>query len=92
VVDRVVMGARLFPLQGYPFLLEVSVEYALGPGGLTVTTTATNPGEHALPYGCGQHSYLSPGGEGLIDDCTLRLGAAPGLDQVSAARALEPSP
>lgn len=75
-VDRVVMGARLFPLQGYPFLLEVSVEYVLGSGGLTVSTTATNLGERALPYGCGQHPYLSPGDDGVVDDCTLQLDAA----------------
>lgn len=74
-VDRVVMGARLSPREGYPFQLEVRVEYTVGAGGLTVTTTATNSGEHALPYGCGQHPYLAPGGDGTIDDCTLRLDA-----------------
>ncbi|MFQ4149249.1 aldose 1-epimerase family protein [Arthrobacter sp. LAPM80] len=74
--DRVVMGVRLFPLMGYPFRLDVQVEYALGAGGLRVTTTATNSGEHALPYGCGQHPYLAPGGHGTVDGCTLRLDAA----------------
>lgn len=72
---RVMMGARLFPLEGYPFRLDVSVDYALGEDGLTVTTTATNSGNQALPYGCGQHPYLSPGGEGTIDGCTLQLEA-----------------
>jgi len=38
-------------------------------------TTATNSGEQACPYGCGQHPYLSPG-DGLVDDCTLHLDAA----------------
>jgi len=74
--DRVVMGARLFPLLGYPFLLDMRIEYALGPGGLTVTTTATNQGPHALPYGSGQHPYLAPGDDGVIDDCILQLDAA----------------
>ena len=73
--DRVVMGARLFPLEGYPFRLEVQVAYELGDGGLTVTTTATNSGEHTLPYGCGQHPYLAPGSDGTIDDCILQLDA-----------------
>ncbi|HEV7209825.1 MAG TPA: aldose 1-epimerase family protein [Mycobacteriales bacterium] len=73
--DRVVMGTRLHPLQGYPFTLEVEVAYQLDEAGLTVRTTATNVGEHTCPYGCGQHPYLSPG-PGLVDDCTLQLDAA----------------
>lgn len=72
--DRVVMAARLHPLQGYPFLLDVEIEYLLDTAGLTVTTTATNAGDRPCPYGCGQHPYLSPG-SGLIDDCTVRLAA-----------------
>ena len=71
----VTMEIRLFPMQGYPFVLEVTVEYALGAEGLKVTTTATNAGVHACPYGCGQHPYLSPG-TGLVDECTLQLEAA----------------
>lgn len=73
--DHVTMAATLFPLEGYPFSLRLSVDYQLGPQGLTVTTTATNVGDRAAPYGCGQHPYLSPGA-GLIDDCTLQLEAA----------------
>lgn len=72
---RVVMGARLYPLMGYPFTLELRVAYSLGTNGLTVATTATNLGAQACPYGVGQHPYLSPG-SGLIDDCTLTLDAA----------------
>jgi aldose 1-epimerase len=73
--SRVVMTTVLHPLSGYPFHLKVSVEYELDDAGLTVTTTATNLGTSTLPYGCGQHPYLSPG-TGLIDDCLLELGAA----------------
>ncbi len=72
--ERVVMGIRLYPLDGYPFTLDVSIAYELAAGGLTVTTTSTNLGEQACPFGSGQHPYLSPG-TGLIDDCTLELGA-----------------
>lgn len=74
--NRAVMGAQLFPLEGYPFQLEVRVEYTLDAGGLTVTTTATNTGAHAMPYGSGQHPYLAPGGDGTVDGCTLQLDAA----------------
>lgn len=69
---RVVMAARVFPLNGYPFMLDVEVEYRLTDDGLVVTTTATNAGDHALPYGCGHHPYLSPG-PGLLDDAELEL-------------------
>jgi aldose 1-epimerase len=72
---QVTMGTWLFPMPGYPFLLDVEVDYVLGDDGLTVTTTAVNRGEQACPYGAGQHPYLSPGA-GLIDDCTLQLAAA----------------
>jgi aldose 1-epimerase len=73
--DRVVMAARLHPQQGYPFALDVEVAYRLTPEGLEVTTTATNIGDRACPYGDGQHPYLSPA-DARIDDCTLELPGA----------------
>lgn len=73
--DRVTMAAVIHPMQGYPFTVAVRVTYRLSGDGLDVTTTATNFGDHAAPYGCGQHPYLSPG-DGLLDECTLHLGAA----------------
>lgn len=71
----VTMGARLFPMPGYPFLLDVEVAYTLGDGGLQVATTATNLGSAPCPYGAGQHPYLSPG-DAVVDGCTLELRAA----------------
>lgn len=73
--DRVVMTARLLPMTGYPFALEAAVDYSVSDDGLVVTSTATNIGDQACPYGAGQHPYLSPG-DGLIDACTLTLPAA----------------
>ena len=73
--DRVTMSARLHPQPGYPFDLTVEVAYALEGGGLSVTTTATNRGDSACPYGTGQHPYLSAGGASL-DQCTAVLPAA----------------
>lgn len=72
--NRVVIAARLYPLQGYPFTLDLSIAYELGGEGLTVTTTAENIGDRTCPYGHGQHPYLSPG-DGLVDACTLELRA-----------------
>jgi aldose 1-epimerase len=75
--SRVVMGARLHPMTGYPFALDVRIAYELSELGLGVSTTATNVGESSCPYGCGQHPYLSPGpAAGTIDECSLELPAA----------------
>jgi aldose 1-epimerase len=71
---RVTMAVRLHPQPGYPFDLHVQVAYALDDGGLTVTTTATNLGLRACPYGNGQHPYLSAGGA-LLDECTATVPA-----------------
>jgi aldose 1-epimerase len=72
---HVIVEATLHPMPGYPFALALQIAYALGRGGLTVSTTATNLGTQACPYGAGQHPYLSPG-SGSIDECTLQLPAA----------------
>lgn len=59
--DRVVMGLRLHPQPGYPFILDLSVEYVLSPEGLTVRTTARNSGDAPCPYAAGAHPYLTVG-------------------------------
>ena len=71
---HVVMATTLFPLQGYPFTLDVRVSYRLDENGLSVRTMATNLGDQPAPYACGQHPYLSPG-VGTVDGCTLKLQA-----------------
>lgn len=72
--DRVVMGMRLHPRPGYPFSLGLTVEYRVGPEGLTVRTSATNRGPTACPYGSGAHPYLRVGTP-TVDAAWLR---APG--------------
>jgi aldose 1-epimerase len=71
---RVVMSNCLRPSPGYPFALEVQIEYSLSDDGLRVRTSARNLGGCACPYGAGQHPYLSPGAAS-IDDCTLQIPA-----------------
>jgi aldose 1-epimerase len=51
--NRVAMATRLHPMRGYPFLLDIEVDYALDQQGLTVVTTAANRGVRACPYGAG---------------------------------------
>ena len=72
--DRVVLEHTLHPLPGYPFSLALAIEYSLSQDGLRVTSTATNIGLDACPYGFGMHPYLTMGTE-KIDGLILR---APG--------------
>jgi aldose 1-epimerase len=72
---RVVLNHLLEPRPGYPFALDVSIEYALGRGGLTVTTTTTNVGADACPFGSGQHPYIHLG-TGEIDSLVVRAPGA----------------
>jgi aldose 1-epimerase len=71
---RVLMTHLLHPQPGYPFPLDVSIEYLLSEEGLRVRTTATNVGATSCPYGCGAHPYLTVGTP-TVDSLILR---APG--------------
>ncbi|MCX5232535.1 gluconokinase, GntK/IdnK-type [Streptomyces sp. NPDC006553] len=72
--DSVTLGTTLCPQPGYPFLLDVRVEYRLGPDGLRTTVRATNTGPAPAPYGVGQHPYLTVGTE-LVDSAVLTVPA-----------------
>ena len=72
--DRVVLEHVLHPQPGYPFSLALRLEYAVSGEGLHVTSTATNIGRQACPYGSGHHPYLTLGRES-VDTLLLR---APG--------------
>jgi aldose 1-epimerase len=73
--SRVLMTHRLHPKPGYPFALELAVEYVLGDDGLTVRTTATNLGAEPCPFGAGAHPYVTLG-EPPVDGLLLRVPAA----------------
>ena len=72
--DAVILGTTLCPQPGYPFLLDVRVEYRLGPDGLRTVVRATNTGTEPAPYGVGQHPYLTVGTE-LVDSAVLTVPA-----------------
>jgi aldose 1-epimerase len=72
--DRVLLEHTLHPQPGYPFSLALGIEYSLSQDGLHVTSTATNIGPEACPYGFGMHPYLTMGTE-KVDELILR---APG--------------
>jgi aldose 1-epimerase len=77
---RVVVGHRLHPRPGYPFTLDIRIEYTLSESGLEVRTKATNVGEQACPYGAGAHPYLTVG-TATSDDVQL---TAPGATVLSS--------
>jgi len=76
--QRVVLVNALRPQPGYPFSLDLAIEYELSARGLTVRTTATNVGAATCPYGSGAHPYLTVGTE-TVDDVLLRVPARSAL-------------
>jgi aldose 1-epimerase len=71
---RVVTQYTLHPQPGYPFSLDVRIEYVLSGDGLVIRTTATNTGAEACPFGCGAHPWLRAM-PGTDDRATLRIPA-----------------
>jgi aldose 1-epimerase len=72
---RVVMEHALHPQPGYPFSLELRLEYTLSESGLEVRTRATNVGDDACPYGAGAHPYLTVGTD-TVDPVELHAPGA----------------
>jgi aldose 1-epimerase len=72
--DRVLLATTVEAQEGYPFRLQVRVEFVLSDEGLRTTVTTRNTGTDAAPYGTGPHPYLVAG-EGRVDDWTLTLPA-----------------
>jgi aldose 1-epimerase len=71
---RAMLEHRLNPTPGYPFTLDLRVEYSVGADGLTVGVEATNVGDDVCPYGFGAHPYIAAG-ERLVDGLELRVPA-----------------
>ncbi|MBT2209772.1 aldose 1-epimerase family protein [Actinomadura sp. NEAU-AAG7] len=102
--DRVRLRHRLLGTAGYPFRLDLDVEYALSEErGLTVRLTASNRGDATAPYGHGAHPYLTVGVP--IDACTVtfladrylpvgprKLPSGPPLDVTGTDRDLRTGP
>ena len=83
---------RIHPQPGWPVAVDVAVDWRLGPGGLSATVSAVNPGDRPAPFGCGFHPYLAvDGGAGaavltlparrrLVLDSQLPTGATVPFD------------
>ncbi len=88
---RVVMEHALSPQPGYPFALELSIEYALATSGLSARTTARNVGESVCPFGVGAHPYLTVGTE-TVDLAILHVRAETVVHSDERGLPLEPTP
>lgn len=59
---------------GYPFAVDVAVEYVFRPTSVDVEITGSNVGEDAAPYASGWHPYFRLP-VGVVDDWTLTIPA-----------------
>lgn len=72
--DRVVLTHRVQPREGYPFRLDLTVDFAVGPDGMRCTVEALNTGHEVAPYGYGPHPYLIAG-DSVLDQWKLEVPA-----------------
>jgi aldose 1-epimerase len=77
--ERAVLEHTLYPTPGYPFALDLQIEYALGEDGLSVNVEATNIGDEPCPYGAGQHPYLAVEAD-RVDGVELQIPAGTVLE------------
>lgn len=77
--DSVTNRVRVFPQPGWPGWLEATVTHAVSDAGLTVTVSATNPGDRDVPFGYAAHPYLTVGEE-TVDDVEVRVPAGSYLE------------
>lgn len=70
--NAVALTATVEAQVGYPFRVDIRVDYRLDDNGLHESVTATNTGADAAPFGTGPHPYLVAG-RGHVDDWTLHL-------------------
>ena len=76
--DHVRLTAVATVQPGWPQPVRVGVDYAVGPGGLTVTIDAENLGTGDVPFGVGSHPDLRAGASATADG-TLHLAATTAL-------------
>ena len=76
---RVAMEHTLHPQPGYPFSLELRIEYELSETGLAVRTRAANVRAARCPFGAGAHPYVTLG-TASVDPLILHIPARTVLD------------
>lgn len=74
VSNRLAIATTIEAQVGYPFRIDVLVEFTLDDDGLHTRVTGTNTGKRVAPWGTGPHPYLV-GGTGRVNDWTFELAA-----------------
>jgi aldose 1-epimerase len=64
---RITLTHQLRGREGYPFALDLAVDYELDSAGVVVTLRATNAGPGRAPFGAGLHPYLRLDGEVTLE-------------------------
>lgn len=72
--ERVELSVDVGLHKGWPYPLQLTIAYAVGADGLTVTHTATNKGATSSPFGLGMHTFIRAG-DFPLDECALHLAA-----------------
>jgi aldose 1-epimerase len=62
------------PRPGYPFSIDLALDFSLGAAGLTLTAHMRNAGDTAAPCFFGWHAYFRAG-RGMADDWNLQIPA-----------------
>jgi aldose 1-epimerase len=75
----VMLGAQVFPQNGYPFHLDTWVHYTLAHTGLEVTHTVRNVGSACAPVALGAHPFLTMG-DVPADELVLTVSADHHID------------
>jgi aldose 1-epimerase len=89
--DAVELGIAIEPQPGYPFALDLTVTWSVGPGGLRSRVAAVNRGSDAAPLGVAVHPYVRLPGCG-VDDLALTVPADTWLPTDGRLRPLELRP
>jgi aldose 1-epimerase len=72
--DRALFRHRMAARPGYPFPLDLAVEYRVSPSGLSVRFAAANIGAAPCPFGAGAHPYFGFAGT-RVDALELQVPA-----------------
>jgi len=72
--DRVTLACRLDPHPGYPWRLDLTTTWSVGPDGLRAEHSATNRSDAPAPFGLGAHPYLVLPAT-AVDDVVLTIPA-----------------
>jgi aldose 1-epimerase len=73
--DSVTLTTRLHPQTGWSWVLDLSVDFTVSDGGITVRQSARNLSDTPAPFAAGAHPYLAAGTD-RVDECTLEIPAS----------------